>query len=71
MLDNQTTIEVAISVSSIDSSSFSKALFGSDVEGQLFLSTMKALPLSKCPFNSNATVIISQKKSPKTVGGKI
>jgi hypothetical protein len=42
----------AISGPSIDYSSFSKALFGSNVEGQQFLSTMKALPLSKCPVNS-------------------
>ena len=42
----------AISGPTLDYSSFSKALFGSDVEGQQFLSTMKALPLSKCPVNS-------------------
>jgi len=42
----------AISGPTIDYSSFAKALFGSDIEGQQFLSTMKALPLSKCPVNS-------------------
>jgi hypothetical protein len=55
--DNMASFDVnlereAISGPSIDYSSFSKALFGSNVEGQQFLSTMKALPLSKCPVNS-------------------